>query len=562
VIEPQAPDLERARAELEETLARRYAAERDQLKDDLQLAVENLRLQSSLTADLQMELTTYKQLETQLRRELELTRAELKKFVEAAEAGASLKAVVGPAVAGAHASLDEAEAELAAISQQLAEALDQLSRKERQLAKAQEALTALSGQSKPLEEMRAQLAEKDNLIANLTRQNEALAQTGTLLAEKERQLNDAQLLISELYEQTRAVPALQEQIAEIERAGAERAAEAEQLRNQLAEAQTQLQEKERQLGAAVADLAALAGPTAASPEIAEAQAALEQAREELAAQERQLAAQARDLAAMAQPMTAAPFSAPSHEVILSLVQELRQPMSSIVGYSDLLLGESVGILGALQRKFLERIMASCERMEALLDDLIRVTALDSGKLKVARDSLDVMAVVEEAILGCGAQFREKSINLRLDLADNLPSMFADRDALRQIVSHLLNNAASASAIDGEVTLSVRVQAATGPQAGDSADGLLISVRDSGGGIAPEDQPRVFSRTYRADAPLIAGLGDTAGMGLFIAKALTEAQSGRIWLTSEVGKGSTFSVMLPLAGQPIAAGDNGSDPADN
>ncbi len=235
-------------------------------------------------------------------------------------------------------------------------------------------------------------------------------------------------------------------------------------------------------------------------------------------------------------------------------------MSSIVGYSDLLMGESVGILGALQQKFLERIIASCERMEALLDDLIRVTALDSGKLKLAHDSLDVMSVIEEAILGCSAQFREKSINLRMDLSDNLPAVLADRDALRQIVSHLLNNAASASAMDGEVTLNVQAEApAHAPGGASSADGLFISVRDSGGGIAPEDQPRVFSRTYRADAPLIAGLGETAGMGLFIAKALTEAQGGRIWVTSELGQGSTFSVFLPVTGQPITAGGNGSNP---
>ena len=580
------PEIERLQAELEQ--ARQKAQDNERLEEERKEAVENLKLQASLAADLQTDITTYKQLETQLQRELELTRAELKKFTDQTEASALVAQTAGPALAEAQAALAAAQTELDAKSQKLTDALDQLGRKERQLAKAQEALSATSGQSKSLEQLQAQLLEKERRLAERAH---ALPLAQQQLAEKEKQLGDAQLLIAEMYEQASALPALREQLAEKERllaaaqsaiaAPTGRTGQLERLQADLAEAQAalaaqtealaqakaQLAEKERQLSAAISDLAALAGPTQLPDELAKARSALAQAHEQLAEKERELAAERAHAPTAAagppgMPRTTAPFSAPSYEAILSLVQELRQPMSSIVGYSDLLLGESVGILGALQHKFLERIMASCERMEALLDDLIRVTAFDSGKLKVARDSLDVMAVVEEAILGCGAQFREKSINLRLDLADDLPAVFADRDALRQIVSHLLNNAANASAIDGEVTLSVRVQPAGSAPQGGPGDGLFIAVRDSGGGIAPADQPRVFSRTYRADAPLIAGLGDTAGMGLFIAKALTEAQGGRIWLTSELGQGSTISVMLPIAGQPLPVGGNGSNPPDN
>jgi len=572
------PEIERLQAELER--AWQKAQDNERLEEERKEAVENLKLQASLAADLQMEITTYKQLETQLQRELELTRAELKRFTDQTEASALVAQTAGPALAEAQAALAAAQTELDAKSQKLIDALDQLGRKERQLAKAQEALSAMSGQSKALEQLQAQLLEKERRLAAAQSELAALAERAHALpltqqqfAEKEKQLGDAQLLIAEMYEQASALPALREQLAEKERllaaaqsavaAPTGRTGQLERLQADLAEAQAalaaqtealaqakaQLAEKERQLSAAISDLAALAGPTQLPDELAKARSALAHTPTAAAGPP-------------GMPQTTAPFSAPSYEAILSLVQELRQPMSSIVGYSDLLLGESVGILGALQHKFLERIMASCERMEALLDDLIRVTAFDSGKLKVARDSLDVMAVVEEAILGCGAQFREKSINLRLDLANDLPAVFADRDALRQIVAHLLNNAANASAIDGEVTLSVRVQPAGSAPQGGSGDGLLIAVRDSGGGIAPDDQPRVFSRTYRADAPLIAGLGDTAGMGLFIAKALTEAQSGRIWLTSELGQGSTFSVMLPIAGQSLPVGGNGSNPPDN
>ncbi len=534
------PEVERLQAELE--IAQRQAKDRERLEEELQDALDNFHVQTSLAADLQMELTGYKMVESQLRKELDLTRAELKRLTERAEAGRAPAQTDDRALAQTQAALAAAIGELAEKSQALNEALEQINRKERQLSKTQATLNALSGQTKTLEELQQQLAEQERQLAEA--RAALTGQTGAetaiqQLAEKEKQLTDAQLLIAELYEQANALPVMRDQLADKDR--------------QIAEARAALAQKDQQ------SAAALSGPAEASPQIAEAQAALAAAREQLTEQERQLAAQARDVAALARPMTTAPFSAPSYEVITSLAQELRQPMSSIVGYSDLLMGESVGILGALQQKFLERIIAACERMEGLLDDLIRVTALDSGRLKLAHDSLDVMTVVEEAILGVGAQIREKSINLRLDLADNLPAVFADRDALRQIVAHLLNNAASASAIDGEVTLSVRAEAP--PPDGRAPEGLYISVRDTGGGIAPEDQPRVFSRKYRADAPLIAGLGDTAGMALFIAKALTEAQGGRIWVTSEMGQGSTFSVALPIVREPAPAGDNGSGPAD-
>ena len=114
------------------------------------------------------------------------------------------------------------------------------------------------------------------------------------------------------------------------------------------------------------------------------------------------------------------------------------------------------------------------------------------------------------------------------------------------VSHLLANSGAASASDSEVHLTVQHQMEQRPGA-DPLNYLILSVTDTGGGIAPEDQPRVFSRLYRADAPLIGGLGDN-GMGLAIAKALVEGHGGRIWVISDPGVGSTFYVLLPLEGR--------------
>ncbi len=226
------------------------------------------------------------------------------------------------------------------------------------------------------------------------------------------------------------------------------------------------------------------------------------------------------------------------EVAASISQELRQPMSSIIGYADLLLGESVGILGALQRKFIERIRASTERIGSLIDDLIQITTLETGLMSLKPESVDMNLIIDNAMAYTSSQLREKNITLRIDIPENMRPIQTDREALQQILIHLLQNAGAASSVEGAITLRVRMQKEN------ENDHALIQVTDTGGGIPSEDLPRVFSRLYRADNVLIQGVGDT-GVGLSIAKALTEAQGGRIWVDTEIGSGSTFSVLLPI-----------------
>ncbi len=233
-----------------------------------------------------------------------------------------------------------------------------------------------------------------------------------------------------------------------------------------------------------------------------------------------------------------PITSEQVEVIASISQELRQPMSSIVGYTDLLLGESVGILGALQRKFIERIKASTERIGGLVDDLIQITNLETGKLEFKAEAIDLNLIIDNAMAYTSTQIREKNITLRLDIAEAAPRIQTDRDALQQILIHLLQNATTATQSEGIITLRVQIQSESNKHY------ISIQVTDTGGGIASEDVPRVFARRYRAEHSLIRGLGDT-GVGLSIAKALVEAQGGRIWVDTDAGSGSTFSILLPV-----------------
>ena len=226
--------------------------------------------------------------------------------------------------------------------------------------------------------------------------------------------------------------------------------------------------------------------------------------------------------------------------VVTIAQELRQPVSSIVGYTDLLLSESVGILGATQRKFIERVKASTERVAGLLDEMIQAAALESDARRLNPVAVDLNGVIDEAVKSTLGALSEKNISLRVDLPEELPPIHADKDALQQVLANLLLNASGATPVNGEVSLRARLETKE-----NEPGYMLVQVADAGGGIAPEAQPRIFSRLYRASNPTIPGLGDN-GAGLSMVKTLVEAHGGRIWVDSADGRGATFSVLLPMA----------------
>jgi signal transduction histidine kinase len=238
-----------------------------------------------------------------------------------------------------------------------------------------------------------------------------------------------------------------------------------------------------------------------------------------------------------------------------MVQEFRTPMTSIVGYIDLLLDEAAGILGEMQRKFLQRIAANVSRLTFMLDDITRIAAIDNDRFTLSPEPLDVVDLIEEAITNSTHQFREKGLTVHLNLDDSIPKVRADRDAVGQIINELLTNAYLASPPDSQVFITAhrqQVKLSNNNNFSAAADSLLVSVEDRGGGIAAEDLPRVFARKYKAENPLIQGLGDT-GVGLSIAKTLAEAHGGGLWLETRENVGSIFYFALPIMPELEAEG---------
>ena len=238
------------------------------------------------------------------------------------------------------------------------------------------------------------------------------------------------------------------------------------------------------------------------------------------------------------------FSDPERATLAA--QGLRRPLASISGYTDLLLGESVGAVGELQRLFLQRVKASTERARVLLDDLVQASACEDESNSLDLQPVQVAEIINDAVRKLGDQIEKKGLDLQIDFGGSLPLLEVDRGRMEQIVYHLLSNAFWATPSDGEVAVDVRYQA---NGAGVGVDGLgnggylFVSVRDSGDGVQVSDLVYVFDRHYRSAHPPIAGLGDT-DMGLPLARELLQAQGGRIWIESELNVGSTLSMVLP------------------
>ena len=243
-----------------------------------------------------------------------------------------------------------------------------------------------------------------------------------------------------------------------------------------------------------------------------------------------------------------------NETVVSIAQELRQPMSSIIGYTDFLLGESIGILGALQRKYMERVKVAAERMSRLVDDLNQATDLEANNLQLTSKIIELNSIIDEAIAQTRDQLRQKDIALRVDLPEQLPRLKADRDAIQQVLVTLLENAGSVTPDSAEISLQAHIESADPDR-----QYILLQIADQGGGIAAEDLPRVFSRLYRSEIAHIEGTG-YSGISLSTVKTLVEALGGRIWVDSKPGVGSAFSILLPVASTAAPKEKSGGVPA--
>ncbi|MCY4466618.1 MAG: ATP-binding protein [Chloroflexi bacterium] len=236
-------------------------------------------------------------------------------------------------------------------------------------------------------------------------------------------------------------------------------------------------------------------------------------------------------------------TAQTSTALLSLLKDLSAPIGSVRDYVDMLLAESIGILGAAQLQVLRLAAAENETIANLLAELQQAASADAGRRK-QRGGIDIAGIIEEVIADTSPRVADKSLLIELSLDDNLPPLDANCLGVKHMLTLLMANACDVSPPGTQVLVSaskgdIHLNDSTG-----TIDALEIRVHDAGGGIANSDLPRIFARTYRAEYPAISGFGDN-GVGITVARAIARAHEGDIWVTSEKGKGSTFHLALPL-----------------
>ncbi len=234
------------------------------------------------------------------------------------------------------------------------------------------------------------------------------------------------------------------------------------------------------------------------------------------------------------------------EIITSIVQDIRQPVYSILGYIDLLMSEAQDRLGSEQIQYLQKIKSSSAQLKSILNEF-SLSPFESSPVELAPQDVDFHRELKAVIKGLNEQLEGKNISVQLNTPSVLPHVYGDRDALHQVIFHLIQNAHAVTPPHGCIRIDLSVD-----DTKKDAPFLVFQVTDEGGGIAPEDLGKVFSRSSHSDQLRIPGVGDS-GLGLSIAKTLVEAHGGRIWVDSQPGKTTTFSLVLPL--RSIAA--NGS-----
>jgi signal transduction histidine kinase len=237
---------------------------------------------------------------------------------------------------------------------------------------------------------------------------------------------------------------------------------------------------------------------------------------------------------------------PRYGMIASLVEELRTPLTSIAGYTDLLLSDVMNALTARQQEFLQRVRANTERLSTLLDQVIQLATVGEEEPMVADVELvDTREVIESAVHTVITRMQDKNLRLDIDIPDDLPPLSINRGALRQILVNLLNNACQSSRRNSRVAVKAYTESVSSNGNDTPIRFMHITIADTGRGIRTEDRARVFDPHLAAGDPLIEGLGDTAA-GLAVARELTQSYGGRIWVDSEVGEGSIFSLVFPMS----------------
>lgn len=220
------------------------------------------------------------------------------------------------------------------------------------------------------------------------------------------------------------------------------------------------------------------------------------------------------------------------DFLATMSHELRTPLNSILGFSDVL--ASAETMGDKQKRWARNIHSSGEKLLNLINDILDLAKIEAGKMELRLEEVNIDEI-SEGMLNMFRQMAEKkNIDLRSQIQPDIPTLFQDGTKLQQILQNLLSNAIKFTPEGGRVTLKATVENRY----------LRLTVTDTGVGIAPEEQDLVFEKFRQAGNPLTREQGGT-GLGLSIVRELAKLLGGEVLLESELGRGSTFTIRVPM-----------------
>lgn len=229
----------------------------------------------------------------------------------------------------------------------------------------------------------------------------------------------------------------------------------------------------------------------------------------------------------------------ARQQFVSLVtHELRVPMTSIKGYTDLLLKGMMGPLNEAQTNFLQTVRSNVERMSRMVADLSDINKLEAQAMPFTPSAVIFNDALNEALHVLASAIVEKHQTFVRDIPATLPTLWCDRVRLVQVLVNLLSNAHLYTPEGGVITV-------TAEPVTTDAESVRIAVGDNGIGILPEEQNRIFEAFFRASDEETRQIPGN-GLALHLSKRLVEQQGGQIWFESERGRGSTFYIQFPLA----------------
>jgi two-component system, NarL family, sensor histidine kinase BarA len=275
--------------------------------------------------------------------------------------------------------------------------------------------------------------------------------------------------------------------------------------------------------------------------------------------------------------------------LATVSHELRTPLTSVIGYSEMLIEGLAGSLNPEQREYVQIIMEKGDQLLQLITGILDVSRMETGTLRVSREPVDLDEIIAGALVAMAPLAKRKRLEVRGSSAYAAPRALGDREKIRQIVFNLLGNAIKFTPDGGRVEVNVEVgplarddeltmfgslsavglaaatgaagasgaipilpsvHGSTGPAGDTPSAGIRLRVVDSGIGIAPDKQSRIFEPFFQVDSSSTREYGGT-GLGLTLVKHYVEAQGGRVWVDSELGRGSQFTVTIPAVDDDLA-----------